>query len=40
MTSARDFMPGHDQRAIHERIAKIGSVKDFLAWFDATYRER
>lgn len=40
MTSARDFMPGHDQRAIHERIAKIGSARDFLAWFDATYRER
>ncbi|MFI7068520.1 hypothetical protein ACIBL3_46560 [Kribbella sp. NPDC050124] len=32
------FMPGHDQRAIHERIAKIGSVADFIRWFDKTYR--
>lgn len=32
-----DFVPGHDQRAIHERIAKIGSVADFLAWFDEVY---
>ncbi|GAA1959401.1 hypothetical protein [Catenulispora subtropica] len=35
-----DFLPGHDQRAIHERISKVGSVKDFLAWFDATWDTR
>ncbi len=29
-----DFLPGHDQRAIHERIAKVGTVKDFITWFD------
>lgn len=29
-----DFASGHDQRAIHERIAQIGSVADFLDWFD------
>jgi hypothetical protein len=32
------FLPGHDQRAIHERIAKIGTVADFIRWFDDTYR--
>lgn len=32
-----DFLPGHDQRALHDRISKVGSVKDFLAWFDATW---
>lgn len=32
------FLPGHDQRAIHERIAKVGSVKDFIDWFDATWQ--
>lgn len=32
-----DFLPGHDQRAIHERIGKFGSVAKFLDWFDATY---
>jgi hypothetical protein len=32
-----DFLPGHDQRAIHERIAKVGTVKDFIAWFDETW---
>jgi len=35
----RDFVPGHDQRAVHERIARVGTVKDFLAWFDAVHRE-
>ena len=32
--SYNNFLPGHDQRAIHERIGKIGTVKDFLTWFD------
>ena len=35
----RDFIVGHDQRAIHERIAKVGSVRDFLDWFDKTWTE-
>jgi hypothetical protein len=30
----RDFLPGHDQRAIHERIARVGGVREFLNWFD------
>lgn len=34
---AGDFLPGHDQRAIHERISRLGSVIDFLRWFDATF---
>jgi hypothetical protein len=33
-----EFAAGHDQRAIHERIAKIGTVAAFCDWFDATYR--
>lgn len=35
----RDFASGHDQRAIHERIAKVGTVREFLAWFDRTWQE-
>ncbi|MGH9127726.1 MAG: hypothetical protein ACRDY2_01885 [Acidimicrobiales bacterium] len=34
---ARDFLPGHDQRAIHERISQLGSVIEFLRWFDTTF---
>jgi hypothetical protein len=33
-TTAGDFIPGHDQRAIHERIARIGTVAEFLDWMD------
>ncbi|MET8732472.1 hypothetical protein ABZV81_35680 [Streptomyces parvus] len=32
------FLPGHDQRAIHERIARVGTVMDFIAWFDETWK--
>lgn len=34
--TTRDFAPGHDQRAIHERIRRHfgGRVVDFLAWID------
>lgn len=38
-TAQRLIKAGHDQRAIHDRIAKIGSVADFLEWFDATWEE-
>lgn len=31
------FLPGHDQRAIHARIARVGTVVEFLRWFDAHY---
>lgn len=35
--SRGDFLPGHDQRAIHERISQVGTVKDFITWFDDTW---
>ncbi|MFF1649872.1 hypothetical protein [Streptomyces sp. NPDC058240] len=35
--SRGDFLPGHDQRAIHERIARVGTVMDFITWFDQTW---
>ncbi len=31
------FVPGHDQRALHERVARIGSVYEFIQWFDRTH---
>lgn len=34
MTTGGDFVPGHDQKAIHERIARIGTVAEFLDWMD------
>jgi hypothetical protein len=33
----KDFLPGHDQRAIHERVAKVGGVRKFVDWFDTTW---
>jgi hypothetical protein len=34
----RIFLPGHDQKAIHERIAKQwGDTRGFIKWFDAQY---
>lgn len=33
----REFITGHDQRAIHERITKVGTVRQFLDWFDETW---
>ena len=32
--SSRDFLPGHDQTALHDRIKQIGTVSEFLDWFD------
>lgn len=34
-TTGGDFVPGHDQRAIHQRIARIGTVAEFLDWMDS-----
>jgi hypothetical protein len=28
------FLSGHDQKALHDRVAKIGTVHDFILWFD------
>ncbi|MGW1466406.1 hypothetical protein ACWCPT_18910 [Streptomyces sp. NPDC002308] len=33
------FLSGHDQKALHERVARIGTVHQFIAWFDRTYTE-
>ena len=34
----RTFVPGHDQRAVHERITRQwGSSLGFIDWFDAAY---
>jgi hypothetical protein len=34
----RAFLPGHDQRAVHDRITRQwGSTLGFVDWFDATY---
>lgn len=33
-----DFAPGHDQRAIHARVGKFGSVAKFIQWFDDAYQ--
>jgi hypothetical protein len=34
LTTGGEFVPGHDQKAIHERIARIGTVAEFLEWMD------
>lgn len=31
------FLPGHDQRAIHDRVARFGTVAKFVDWFDENY---
>jgi len=37
--SGRDFLPGHDQIAIHQRVKLVGGVLPFMDWFDATWPE-
>lgn len=32
--AGKDFLPGHDQTALHARVKQIGTVADFLDWFD------
>lgn len=35
---SRSFVPGHDQKAVHERISRQwGSTLAFVKWFDGTY---
>lgn len=36
----RDFLPGHDQTALHDRVRQIGTVADFLTWFDIVRGDR
>lgn len=33
------FLPGHDQKALHDRVARIGTVHQFIQWFDHTYTD-
>ena len=38
IAATRVFLPGHDQKAIHERINRQwGSTLGFIDWYDATY---
>jgi hypothetical protein len=38
ISGARHFVPGHDQRAIHDRISRQwGDTLGFIEWFDSTY---
>lgn len=30
----KDFIPGHNQTALHDRVRQIGTVKEFIDWFD------
>lgn len=32
--TGKEFLPGHDQTALHARVKEIGTVADFLDWFD------
>jgi hypothetical protein len=29
-----DFLTGHDQTALHDRVRQIGTVAEFLDWLD------
>src|SRR5450631_1242306 len=32
--ASKDFLPGHDQTALHDRVKQTGTVAQFLIWFD------
>jgi hypothetical protein len=32
---AGEFVHGHEQTALHQRVAEIGTISEFLRWFDA-----
>jgi hypothetical protein len=32
---AGEFVRGHEQTALHQRVAQIGTIPEFLRWFDA-----
>lgn len=34
-SKGKEFLPGHDQTALHDRVRMIGTVAEFLDWFDA-----
>ncbi|MGW6241793.1 hypothetical protein [Streptomyces sp. NPDC055094] len=37
LPAGKHFASGHDQTALHERVRQLGSVVDFIAWFDRTH---
>jgi hypothetical protein len=32
---AGEFVRGHEQTALHQRVAQIGTIPEFIRWFDA-----
>ena len=34
---AGEFVHGHEQTALHQRVAEIGTISEFLRWFDAVH---
>jgi hypothetical protein len=34
LVSGKPFVRGHDQTALHNRVRRIGTVSEFLDWFD------
>ena len=32
---AGEFVRGHEQTALHQRVAQIGTIPEFLRWFNA-----
>jgi len=38
-TMRGDFLPGHEQIAIHERISRVDSVAEFVDWMDSVRPE-
>lgn len=34
LVAGREFLSGHDQTALHDRVRQIGTVSQFLDWFD------
>lgn len=35
LPAGKDFVTGHDQTALYERVKQVGTVKEFIDWFDA-----
>lgn len=35
--AGKDYIPGHEQTALHDRVRQIGTVHDFIVWFDRTH---
>lgn len=33
---AGEFVRGHEQTALHQRVAQIGTIPEFIRWFDST----